>query len=70
MAEAKPYSEQVAAQIDAEVRATIDKAYARCTELLKQHMTQLEQVAQFLLEHETMSREEFELVFQQPQLEG
>jgi cell division protease FtsH len=70
MAEAKPYSEQIAAQIDAEVRATIDKAYARCTELLKQHMTQLEQVAQFLLEHETMSREEFELVFQQPQLEG
>lgn len=63
MAEAKPYSEQVAAQIDEEVRSLIDQAYDRCSDLLNAHRQQLDAVAQFLLEHETMERDEFESVF-------
>lgn len=62
MAEAKPYSEKVAADIDAEVKALIDRAYAHCTRLLQSRREQLEEVAQFLLEHETMSGEEFAAV--------
>ncbi len=64
MAETKPYSEATAAKIDVEVRSVIDSAYQRCAELLRQYSSELEKVAQYLLEHETMSREEFEKVFE------
>ena len=59
MAQAKNYSEEVAAQIDAEVKEIIDSAYHRCEELLTEHRDALERVAQTLLERETISGEEF-----------
>lgn len=67
MAQAKPYSESVAAAIDHEVKVLIDRAYQKCEGLLKTYMPQLETTAQYLLEHEVMSAEAFEAVFQ-PQL--
>ena len=59
MAQAKNYSEEVAAQIDAEVKEIIDSAYHRCEEILTEHRGALERVAQTLLEKETISGEEF-----------
>jgi len=59
MAQAKNYSEEVAAQIDAEVKAIIDAAYRRCEEILAQNREQMERVAAYLLEKETMSAEDF-----------
>ena len=59
MAQAKNYSEEVAAQIDAEVKEIIDSAYHRCEEILTEHRDALERVAQTLLEKETISGEEF-----------
>ena len=59
MAQAKNYSEEVAAQIDAEVKKIVDTAYKRCEEILTQHRDALENVAQYLLEHETMTGEQF-----------
>ena len=56
----KSYSEKIAGDIDDEVKLLIDRAYARCTQILTENREKLEQIAQFLLEHETMSREEFE----------
>jgi len=56
----KSYSERVAGDIDEEVKELIDQAYARCTEILTENREKLEQIAEYLLEHETMSREEFE----------
>lgn len=63
MAQSRSYSEESAAAIDQEVRAIIDRAYAQCRSILEQHRDKLETVAQFLLEHETMSALEFEQVF-------
>ncbi len=63
MAQAKPYSEQVAAQIDEEVKAIIDRAYDRCEDILTRERAHLVTVAEFLLAHETMRAEEFEAVF-------
>ena len=63
MAQSRSYSEESAAAIDREVRAIIDVAYQRCRAILEEHRPQLETVAQFLLEHETMSALEFERVF-------
>ena len=62
MAQAKSYSEEVAAQIDEEVKAIIDTGYRRCQEVLEAHRTQMEAVASYLLEHETMSGEDFAAV--------
>lgn len=63
MAQARTYSEEVAGQIDEEIRAIIDGAYHRCEEILSEQKEQLIQVAEFLLEHETMSAEEFQQIF-------
>ena len=63
MAQAKTYSEEVAALIDEEVKAIIDGAYAQCQEILSAQRDQLETVAQYLLEHETMDAAAFERVF-------
>ena len=37
----------------------VDEACRRCEELLTEHRAQLENVARYLLEHETMEREAF-----------
>jgi cell division protease FtsH len=50
----RDYSEATAQKIDAEVKALIDNAYSRATELLVAHREQLEAIAQALLEYETL----------------
>ncbi len=62
-AQSRDYSEQVAAEIDAEVKKIIDHAYQTCEEQLTLHRQQLERVAEALLEKEKLSGEEFEALF-------
>ena len=59
MSQGRSYSEAVASQIDEEVRRVVDEACRRCEELLTERRTQLENVAKYLLEHETMERDAF-----------
>ena len=66
MAQARTYSEEVAGLIDEEIHAIIDRAYRRCQDILSGQKEQLVTTAEYLLEHETMSAEEFELVFTDP----
>ncbi len=56
----KSYSEKVAATIDDEVKALIDRAYDHCAKLLKENEGKVMAVADFLLEHETMTAFQFE----------
>ncbi|MDE7242549.1 MAG: ATP-dependent zinc metalloprotease FtsH [Oscillospiraceae bacterium] len=62
MTQTKVYSEEVAARIDGEVRQIIDAAYRRCEAVLEKNRTQMDAVAAYLLEHETMSGEDFSAV--------
>jgi len=55
----KEYSEEVASEIDSEIRNVVEGAYARCADILTQHRDKLETVSQFLLEHEKMESDEF-----------
>lgn len=55
----KSYSEKVAATIDDEVKMLIDRAYAHCKEILEKDADKLHAVVDYLLEHETMSGEQF-----------
>jgi cell division protease FtsH len=63
LAEQRDYSEEVAEEIDGEVHQLVDSAYARVRKLLGDNITKLHGVANALLEHETLSAEEFEEVF-------
>lgn len=53
------YSEDIARQIDEEVRLIVDRCHQRATETLIQYRDKLDAVVQALLEHETLNREEF-----------
>ena len=66
MAQARTYSEEVAAQIDQEVKDIVDRAHARCRNILTQHRHQLDITARYLLDHETMDAQTFDHVFTQP----
>ncbi|XP_014261770.1 AFG3-like protein 2 isoform X1 [Cimex lectularius] len=54
----KPYSENTAQIIDNEVRALVDHAYLRTKELLLQHREDVIKVAERLLKHEVLSRDD------------
>ena len=60
MGQTRSYSEKTAAEIDDEVKAIIDHAYARCEEILTARREALTAVAEYLLAHETMTGEDFE----------
>ncbi|MDO4315406.1 MAG: AAA family ATPase, partial [Oscillospiraceae bacterium] len=59
MSQGRSYSEAVAAQIDEEVKAVVGAAYQRCEDILRARREKLDAVARYLLEHETMEREDF-----------
>lgn len=61
---AKNYSEEVAAEIDREVRRIIDMCFEKCENLLNENMAKLHVVAQALIEKEKIDGEQFEQLFQ------
>ncbi len=61
--EQRNYSDDVARQIDEEVRAIIDRAYARAMDVLTTHKDRLIQLAERLVAQETIEHEEFRAMF-------
>ncbi|MEY8001881.1 ATP-dependent zinc metalloprotease FtsH [Clostridium sp. Mt-5] len=61
----KNYSEEVAFEIDKEIRKLIDEGYNKAEKLLSQNMNRLRAVAERLLEKEKLEADEFEEVFNQ-----
>lgn len=53
------YSENVAAEIDEEVRELIENAYERAKDILELHRDKLDQVANYLMEHEKIGGDDF-----------
>ncbi len=54
------YSDEVAAEIDAEIRTFVEEGYAKAEEILTQHMDQLHRVAQYLIANEKVDSAGFE----------
>ncbi|MGN1086165.1 MAG: ATP-dependent zinc metalloprotease FtsH, partial [Porcipelethomonas sp.] len=54
------YSENVAAEIDAEMREIIEEGYEKSKELLEQHIDQLHFLAKYLMKYEKIDDEDFE----------
>ena len=61
--EQRNYSEEIAYQIDQEVRSIITQAYDRAMEILKAHKDKLVEIAERLIEEETLEGEELEAMF-------
>jgi cell division protease FtsH len=61
--EQRNYSDDVARLIDEEVRAIIESAYARSQDVLTRYRHKLDQLAEKLVEKETLDAEEFEALF-------
>ena len=53
------YSEEVAREIDEEIRRVIEEAHLRAHEVLKDHMEELHRLSAILIERETIDKDQF-----------
>jgi cell division protease FtsH len=58
------YSDQVAYEIDQEVRRLVDDAYAQARSILTEKMERLKRIASALMENETLEKEELEALLE------
>ncbi len=58
------YSEEIASEIDAEVREMMDEAFEAAKNILEEHMEQLHLVSETLLEREKISGDEFRILME------
>lgn len=63
LAHTRPYGENVAGEIDMEVKNIIDDCYEKARTMINSHMEVLKKTADLLLEKEKVTREEFEVLF-------
>jgi cell division protease FtsH len=68
ISEQRDYSEAVAQKIDKEVGQLVNQAYDKAKSILTTYKEDLIRVSEALLEKETLSKEEFEALFN-PQVE-
>jgi cell division protease FtsH len=61
--EQRNYSDDVAKQIDEEVRAIVERSYSRAMEVLVKYKDRLVQLAERLVAEETLEQDEFEALF-------
>ncbi|MGH3007346.1 MAG: ATP-dependent zinc metalloprotease FtsH, partial [Gaiellaceae bacterium] len=54
------YSEEIAREIDDEIRRVIEEAHERARKVLAQHMDELHQLSVLLIERETIDKDQFE----------
>jgi cell division protease FtsH len=66
ISEQRDYSESVAETIDAEVRRLVSNAYDRARTILSEYRQQLDDIAERLIEVETIDRDEFVEIFNRP----
>jgi cell division protease FtsH len=61
--EQRNYSDEIAKTIDEEVRAIVDRAFERASQVLEVHRDRLDALAQKLIAEETVDHEAFETLF-------
>jgi len=54
------YSEEIAREIDDEIRRVIEEAHDRARKVLSQHMGELHKLSELLIERETIDKDQFE----------
>lgn len=69
MGHTRDYSEEVASEIDTEVRAIITEGYTKAETILRDNMDKLTAVADYLFKNEKMDRENFEKLLKDSSLD-
>ncbi len=59
MASEPDYSEEIAREIDDEIRRVIEEAHTRARQVLEQHMDELHRLSSILVERETIDKDQF-----------
>jgi cell division protease FtsH len=54
------YSEEIAREIDDEIRRVIEEAHDRARKVLQEHVEELHQISELLIERETIDKDQFE----------
>jgi len=54
------YSEEIAREIDDEIRRVIEESHELALAVLREHMDQLHQISNLLIERETIDKDQFE----------
>jgi cell division protease FtsH len=67
LSEQRNYSEEIAEEIDFEVRELVEQAHQRAHQIISDNIDKLKLIAQRLLEHETLEAEEFAELFEEGQ---
>jgi cell division protease FtsH len=62
LVESRNYSEEIAYEIDKEVRRIIDECYGRARQVLTEHKAVLERISRALLERESLESDELDLL--------
>ena len=76
--QSRNYSEQIATDIDEEIKDIVERCYIDCTNILTEHMDKLHAVAEQLMKKEKLDEEEFKSIMltngdtdiEQPNLTG
>ena len=66
ISEQRDYSDDIAVKIDGEVRKLVEEAYERAKQILVEYRVQLDAIAEYLIEMETIDRKDFEDLFESP----
>ncbi|MEO6457739.1 MAG: ATP-dependent zinc metalloprotease FtsH [Chloroflexia bacterium] len=64
ISEQRNYSDEIAYEIDKEVRALVDEAYGKARELLSTYKDKLIEISELLIEKETLDAVDFEALFE------
>jgi len=64
------YSEEVAKEIDDEIRRVIEEAHDKATAVLREHMDELHRLSAILIERETIDKSQFERLLQGESVEA
>ena len=66
ISESRDYSDKVAGTIDLEVTSLLEEAYSTAKKLLAKNKPKLKQIAEHLMEHETLEGSMLENLFNAP----
>jgi cell division protease FtsH len=61
--EQRNYSEEIAEEIDREVRKLVHEAHQRARAIIREYRAKLDELARRLIEHETVAAGEFQAMF-------
>ncbi len=58
-------SDKTAAQVDKEVMKVLDECYSKAKKIIREHMDTMDKLAQYLIEHETITGKEFMKIYRE-----